>query len=76
VSNSGHQRWNTFAGALDAPILIDFLRRLVKGARKKVFLIMDHMQVPDERLVDRWLAEHEDDIQAFDLQDSKPGLIS
>jgi hypothetical protein len=67
VTNRGQQRWNTFAGALDAPTLIDFLRRLVSGTRKKVFLIMDGLRVPDERPVKQWLVEHEDDIQAVDL---------
>ncbi len=72
VTNGGHRRWNTFVGALDAPILIDFLRRLIRGARKKVFLIMDDMHVPGEHSVAQWLVEHEDDIQAFDLPDPGP----
>ncbi len=72
VTNTGHRRWNTFVGTLDAPILIDFLRRLIKGARKKVFLIMDDMHVRDEDPVEQWLAEHEDDIQAFDVPGEGP----
>jgi hypothetical protein len=72
VTNGGHRRWNTFVGALDAPILIDFLRRLIRGARKKVFLIMDGMHVPGEHSVAQWLVEHEDEIQAFDLPDQGP----
>jgi transposase len=72
VTNGGHRRWNTFVGALDAPILIDFLRRLIRGARKKVFLIMDDMHVPGEHSVAQWLVEHEDEIQAFDLPDQGP----
>lgn len=72
VTNTGRKRWITFVGALDAPILINFLRRLIKGAQKKVFLLMDDMHVQDERPVEHWLAEHEDDIQAFDLPGSGP----
>jgi len=72
VTNSGHRRWNTFVGALDAPTLIDFLRRLIKGTRKKVFLIMDDMHVTDDLPVAQWLVEHEDDIQAFDLPGRGP----
>ena len=69
VTNLGQQRWRTFAGALDAAILIDFLRRLIKGKRRKVFLIMSDMRVRHELPVAQWLAEHEDDIQTFDLPD-------
>ena len=36
VTNKGHMRWRIFDGALNATILIDFLRRLIRGAKKKV----------------------------------------
>ena len=36
VTNKGQMRWRIFDGALNTNILIDFLRRLVKGANKKV----------------------------------------
>lgn len=38
-------RWRIFDGALNANILIDFLRRLIKGATKKVFVIPDNLRV-------------------------------
>lgn len=36
VTNKGKMRWRIFEGAINAKILIDFLRRLMKGATKKV----------------------------------------
>jgi hypothetical protein len=72
VTNTGQQRWDTFAGALDAPTLVDFVRRLITGTRKKVFLITHGMPVRHDRRVVQWLAEHEDDIQAFELPDDGP----
>jgi hypothetical protein len=45
VTNKGQMRWKIFDGALNADILIDFLRRLIKGAPKKVFLILDNLRV-------------------------------
>jgi hypothetical protein len=38
VTNKGQMRWKIFAGALNADILIDFLRRLIKGQDRKLFL--------------------------------------
>jgi hypothetical protein len=39
--NKGQMRWKIFEGGLNANILIDFMRRLVHGASKKIFLILD-----------------------------------
>lgn len=67
VTNKGQFRWSTFHGPLNAHTLLNFLRRLIRGATKKVFLITDGLVVSDDGLVDMWLAEHEDAIEAFHL---------
>ena len=67
VNNKGQLRWAVLKRPLDADNLVDFLRRLIRGASKKVFLIMDDLGVHDESLVDQWIAEHEDAIEAFHL---------
>lgn len=67
VTNKGQLRWTTFQGPLNAHILVEFLRRLIRGASKKVFLIMDGLVVCDGELVETWLSEHEDAIEAFHL---------
>jgi len=67
VTNKGQLRWTTFDGPLDADTLIDFLRRLTRGASKKVFLLMDGLWVPDDNRVQTWLREHEDTIEALHL---------
>jgi len=58
VTNKGQMRWRIFDGALNANILIDFLRRLIKGATKKVLLILDNLRVHHAKPVKAWLAEH------------------
>jgi transposase len=45
VTNRGQLRWKIFDRALNAAILIDFLRRLTKSAGRKVFLILDNLRV-------------------------------
>ncbi|KAF1009279.1 MAG: hypothetical protein E5299_01881 [Burkholderia gladioli] len=38
VKNRGQVRWKVFEGAINADILLDFLKRLIKETRsKKVF---------------------------------------
>ena len=74
VTNKGQMRWRIFDGALNADILIDFLRRLIKGAAKKLFLILDNLRVHHAKPVKAWLAEHADAIEVFYLPSYSPEL--
>lgn len=74
VTNKGQMRWKIFDGALNADILIDFLSRLIKGATKKVFLILDNLRVHHAKPVKAWLAEHRNAIEVFYLPSYSPEL--
>jgi len=74
VTNKGQMRWRIFDGALNADILIDFLRRLIKGAARKLFLILDNLRVHHAKPVKVWLAEHADAIEVFYLPSYSPEL--
>ena len=74
VTNKGRMRWKTFDGALDSGVLIDFLRRLVKDAGRKVYLILDNLRVHHSKPVKTWLAEHEHETEAFYLPSYSPEL--
>ena len=45
VTNKGTMRWKIFDGALNSDILIDFMKRLVRDAGRKVYLILDNLRV-------------------------------
>lgn len=74
VTNKGQMRWRIFDGALNASILINFLRRLIKGAKKKVFLILDNLRVHHAKPVKAWLAGHAEAIEVFYLPSYSPEL--
>jgi transposase len=74
VTNKGQMRWKIFPGALNADILTDFLRRLVKGAQQKVFLILDNLRVHHSKPVKTWLARHRGEIEVFYLPSYSPEL--
>jgi transposase len=74
VTNKGQMRWRIFDGALNTNILIDFLRRLIKGASKKLFLILDNLRVHHAKPVKAWLAKHADAIEVFYLPSYSPEL--
>ncbi|MGV8294937.1 transposase, partial [Pseudomonas aeruginosa] len=55
VTNQGKVRWMVFDGALNAKILIDFFKRLIKDAERKIFLILDNLRVHHAKVVREWL---------------------
>ena len=74
VSNKGELRWMVLDGAVTAPRLICFLRRLIQDARRKVFLILDRLSVHRARQIRDWLAQHRAQIEVFYLPPDSPEL--
>jgi len=74
VTNKGTMRWKIFNGALNADILIDFMKRLVRDAGRKVYLILDNLRVHHSKPVKAWLAEHRHEIEVFYLPSYSPEL--
>ena len=74
VTNKGQMRWKVFSGALNAKILIGFMKRLVQGRGKRVFLILDNLRVHHSKVVKRWLADNEEKIAVFYLPSYWPEL--
>ncbi len=74
VTNKGHMRWMVFKGALNARIFIDFLRRLIKDSKRKIFLILDNLKVHHSGPVQDWVEEYYDRIELFYLPSYSPEL--
>lgn len=74
VTNQGKVRWMVYDGALNAKILIRFFKRLIKGAGRKVFVILDNLRVHHAKIVREWLSEHGAQIEAFYLPSYSPEL--
>ena len=74
VTNKGQMRWKVFSGALNAKILIGFLKRLIHGRETRVFLILDNLRVHHSKAVKKWLAENAEKIAVFYLPSYSPEL--
>lgn len=74
VTNAGNLSFTTFSGRFNAGVLIEYMRRLVKSAGRKVLLILDGHPVHKSRKVKAWIAEHEDEIEVFLLPGYSPEL--
>jgi transposase len=67
ISNRGLLRFMLYDGALDADRFVAFLRRLIKDAWQRVFLIVDNLKVHHARKVKAWVASHAHEIELFHL---------
>jgi transposase len=67
VSNRGLMRFMLYDGALNADLFLTFLRRLIKDAKQKVFLIVDNLRVHHARKVKAWVAARAEEIELFYL---------
>src|SRR5215213_1386736 len=74
VTNQGELRWMVVDGAVNAPTFIRFLERLIRDARRKVFLILDRLKAHRTRLTRDWLAEHSAEIEVHYLPSYSPDL--
>ena len=74
VSNKGEVRWMVLDGAIQAPVLIRFLQRLIRDTQRKVFLILDRLPVHRSALVRDWLATHRGTIEVSYLPPYCPEL--
>ena len=72
ITNQGKVRWMIYTGKMDAALFLVFLTRLIAGAMKKIFLIVDHLSVHEAAVVDEWLADKTDRIEVFYLPKYAP----
>jgi transposase len=72
ITNQGKVRWMIYPGKMNAALFIAFLTRLIAGATKKVFLIVDHLSVHEAAAVEQWLADKKERIEVFYLPKYAP----
>lgn len=74
INNQGLVRFMIYISTMNARVLLRFFRRLIKDSGRKVFLILDNLQVHHAKLVKAWLLRHEDQIEVFYLPSCSPEL--
>jgi transposase len=74
ITNRGRLNFMVFEGRFTGPVFLDFLRRLIRQAERKVFLIVDGHPVHRARKVRSWLQENAERIELFYLPGYSPQL--
>jgi transposase len=74
IGNRGDARFMIYKGGLKSATFIKFLTRLIKRARRKIFLIVDNLRVHKAKAVLAWVAERAERIELFHLPSYSPEL--
>ena len=74
VTNQGKVRFMVYDGKMNSDTMIKFMKRLIKGSERKVFLILDNLKVHHSYMVKDWLEEHKKQIEVFFLPSYSPEL--
>lgn len=61
-----------YQGGLNSDLFLKFLRRLIKDASRKVFLIVDNLKVHHAKKVQAWVLKHREQIELFFLPPYSP----
>ncbi len=72
ISNRGKLRFTISKTPVNADILIDFMKRLIKDTKRKVLMILDNLRVHHAKKVTAWLMEHKQEIELFYLPPYSP----
>lgn len=74
VTNQGKIRFMVYKTTMTAQLLIKFMKRLIKDAGRKVFLILDNLRVHHANIVKEWLNSHKKEIELYFLPAYSPEL--
>ena len=74
VNNRGKLRFMLYDDAMNSQRLIEFMKRLLKDAGRKVILILDNLRVHHSKPVKAWLDENKEKIEVFYLPAYSPEL--
>src|SRR4051812_34790970 len=72
LTNQGKLRFMIYEGALNTTIFLSFLRRLIREADRKLFVIVDNLPVHRARRVTAWVQDNTDRIELFYLPPYAP----
>ena len=72
ISKRGKLHFVLYKDSMNSEKLIDFMTRLIKDSKKKVFLVLDNLRVHHSKVVSAWLNEHKAEIELFFLPPYAP----
>lgn len=72
ITNQGKVRFMIYQDKMNSKRFITFMKRLIRGSTKKIFLIVDNLKVHHSKPVKDWVARHKELIELFYLPSYSP----
>jgi transposase len=72
VTNKGKVEFMIYSGSMNTDRLIEFMKQLIKGKKRKTFLILDNLRVHHSKLVKEWEEQNIENIELFYLPSYSP----
>ena len=74
LSNKGHLEFMLLDGSFNSEVFIEFLQRMIKYKKQKIYLIADGHSAHKSKMVEQWLENNKDKIVLFLLPPYSPEL--
>ena len=74
ITSKGHMRFMTVEGGVDSEVFIKFLKRLLVGAKRKIFLIVDNGASHKSKKTKEFVESQKDKLELFYLPPYSPEL--
>lgn len=74
ISNKGHLQFMILDGRFNGEVFIEFLKRMIRYSRQKVFFVTDGHPAHKTKKLNEWLAENKGKIEVFFLPPYSPEL--
>jgi transposase len=74
ITNKGKVCWKLHEGSINAIKFFDFVKRLVKSSKRKVFLIIDNARTHHSKILTEWVEKNKGKIAVFYIPPYSPDL--
>ena len=72
IASRGDVRFMLFENYMNGELFVEFLRRLTKDQKTKIYLILDNSSIHHSKVVKAWATKHQDKIKLFYLPPYAP----
>ena len=72
VTNRGKVEFMIYSGTMNSDRMIEFMKQLIKGKKRKIFLILDNLRVHHSKIVKEWVKQNIESIELFYLPSYSP----
>jgi hypothetical protein len=76
ITNRGKVFWKLHEGGISGGKVINFVKRLIRNKRNKVFLILDNAKTYHSKILIEWVEKNKERIEIFYLPPYSPDLLT